>query len=68
MVGIQDHPYQRRFPDTFSLMADVAARTEMVRIFPDVASLPMRPPAIIAKAVASLDIMSEGRSRLSRSR
>jgi alkanesulfonate monooxygenase SsuD/methylene tetrahydromethanopterin reductase-like flavin-dependent oxidoreductase (luciferase family) len=35
-----------------------------VRLFPDVASLPMRPPAMIAKAAASLDVMSGGRFEL----
>lgn len=64
LVGVQDHPYQRRYLDTFSLMADLLARTERVRIFPDVANLPMRGAAMIAKAAASLDIMSGGRFEL----
>ena len=64
LVGIQDHPYQRRFLDTFSLIADLLARTQRLRFFPDVASLPMRPPAMIAKAAASLDVMSGGRFEL----
>ena len=50
LVGIQDHPYQRRFLDTFSLIADLLARTERLRLFPDVASLPMRSATMIAKA------------------
>jgi alkanesulfonate monooxygenase SsuD/methylene tetrahydromethanopterin reductase-like flavin-dependent oxidoreductase (luciferase family) len=44
VVGIQDHPYQRRFLDTFTLLSFVAARTERVRLMPDVASVPLRPP------------------------
>ena len=64
VVGIQDHPYQRRFLDTFSLIADLLARTERLRFFPDVASLPMRPPTMLAKAAASLDVMSGGRFEL----
>ena len=64
LVGIQDHPYQRRFLDTFALIADLQARTSRVRFFPDVASLPMRPPAMLAKAAASLDVMSGGRFEL----
>src|SRR5918999_1481000 len=64
LVGIQDHPYQRRFLDTFALIADLLARTSRLRFFPDVASLPMRPPAMIAKAAASLDVMSGGRFEL----
>ncbi len=64
LVGIQDHPYQRRFLDTFALIADLLARTSRVRFFPDVASLPMRPPTMLAKAAASLDVMSGGRFEL----
>ena len=36
LVGMQDHPYQRRFLDTFVLIGDLLARTERIRIFPDV--------------------------------
>lgn len=63
-VGIQDHPYQRRFLDTWMLMATVLARTERVRVFPDVANLPLRSPAVIAKSAASLDVVSGGRFEL----
>jgi alkanesulfonate monooxygenase SsuD/methylene tetrahydromethanopterin reductase-like flavin-dependent oxidoreductase (luciferase family) len=64
LIGIQDHPYQRRFLDTFALIADLLARTERLRCFPDVANLPLRPPAMLAKAAASLDVMSGGRFEL----
>ncbi len=64
IVGIQDHPYQRRFLDTFALIGDLLARTTRLRFFPDVASLPMRPPPMLAKAAASLDVMSGGRFEL----
>ena len=64
IVGIQDHPYQQRFLDTFALIADLLARTTSIRFFPDVANLPMRGPTMIAKAAASLDVMSGGRFEL----
>ena len=64
LVGIQDHPYQRRFLDTFALLAFLAARTERVRLFPDVANLPLRHPAMLAKAAASIDVLSGGRFEL----
>ncbi|MBW3661711.1 MAG: LLM class flavin-dependent oxidoreductase [Actinobacteria bacterium] len=64
LIGIQDHPYQRRFLDTFTLIADLLARTERIRIFPDVANLPLRGAAMIAKAAASMDVMSGGRFEL----
>jgi alkanesulfonate monooxygenase SsuD/methylene tetrahydromethanopterin reductase-like flavin-dependent oxidoreductase (luciferase family) len=64
LIGIQDHPYQRRFLDTIPLIADLLARTHRLRFFTDVASLPMRPPTMLAKAAASLDVMSDGRFEL----
>jgi alkanesulfonate monooxygenase SsuD/methylene tetrahydromethanopterin reductase-like flavin-dependent oxidoreductase (luciferase family) len=64
LVGIQDHPYQRRFLDTFALLAFLAARTERVRLFPDVANLPLRSPPMLAKAAASIDLLSGGRFEL----
>jgi alkanesulfonate monooxygenase SsuD/methylene tetrahydromethanopterin reductase-like flavin-dependent oxidoreductase (luciferase family) len=64
LIGIQDHPYQRRFLDTFALIGDLLARTERLRIFPDVANLPLRLPAPLAKLAASLDVMSGGRFEL----
>jgi alkanesulfonate monooxygenase SsuD/methylene tetrahydromethanopterin reductase-like flavin-dependent oxidoreductase (luciferase family) len=64
LVGIQDHPYQRRFLDTWTLIATLVPVTECVRFFPDVANLPLRPPAMLAKAAASLDVLSGGRIEL----
>jgi alkanesulfonate monooxygenase SsuD/methylene tetrahydromethanopterin reductase-like flavin-dependent oxidoreductase (luciferase family) len=64
MIGIQDHPYQRKFLDTFLLIADLLARTERIAFFPDVANLPLRDPAMLAKQAASLSLMSGGRFEL----
>jgi alkanesulfonate monooxygenase SsuD/methylene tetrahydromethanopterin reductase-like flavin-dependent oxidoreductase (luciferase family) len=64
LLGIQDHPYQWRFLETWSLMADLLARTERIRVFPDVTNLPLRGPAMIAKQAASLDVLSGGRFEL----
>jgi alkanesulfonate monooxygenase SsuD/methylene tetrahydromethanopterin reductase-like flavin-dependent oxidoreductase (luciferase family) len=61
LVGIQDHPYQRRFLDTWTLISTLVPLTERIRFFLDVACLPLRPPAVLAKAVASLDVLSGGR-------
>ncbi|HEY5857189.1 MAG TPA: LLM class flavin-dependent oxidoreductase [Aldersonia sp.] len=63
-VGVQDHPYQRRFLDTFALLATLLAHTDSVRVFPDVACLPLRPPGVLAKTAASLDVLSGGRFEL----
>ena len=64
LVGVQDHPYQRRFFDTWTLLTAIAMRTERITVFPDVANLPLRPPAVLAKAAATLDILSGGRVEL----
>src|SRR5881394_3994366 len=64
VVGVQDHPYQRRFYDTWTLLTVIAMRTERITVFPDVANVPLRPPAMLAKAAASLDILSGGRLEL----
>jgi alkanesulfonate monooxygenase SsuD/methylene tetrahydromethanopterin reductase-like flavin-dependent oxidoreductase (luciferase family) len=64
LIGIQDHPYQRRFLETFSLIGDLLARTERLHFFPAVANLPLRDPAMVAKQAASLDVMSGGRFEL----
>jgi alkanesulfonate monooxygenase SsuD/methylene tetrahydromethanopterin reductase-like flavin-dependent oxidoreductase (luciferase family) len=64
LIGIQDHPYQWRFLDTFSLIGELLARTGRIRFFPDVANLPLRAPAMLAKQAASLDVLSGGRFEL----
>jgi alkanesulfonate monooxygenase SsuD/methylene tetrahydromethanopterin reductase-like flavin-dependent oxidoreductase (luciferase family) len=63
-VGVQDHPYQARFIDTFALVATLLAETERVSLFTDVGNLPLRPPAVMAKTAASLDVLSGGRFEL----
>jgi alkanesulfonate monooxygenase SsuD/methylene tetrahydromethanopterin reductase-like flavin-dependent oxidoreductase (luciferase family) len=64
LIGVQDHPYQRRFYDAFTLLTAIAVRTKRVTVFPDVANLPLRPPAVMAKAAASIDLLSGGRFEL----
>jgi alkanesulfonate monooxygenase SsuD/methylene tetrahydromethanopterin reductase-like flavin-dependent oxidoreductase (luciferase family) len=63
-VAVQDHPYQRRFVDTWTLLSMIGAATSRIGLFPDVACLPLRPPAVLAKAAASLDLLSGGRVEL----
>src|SRR5579863_53397 len=63
-VSVQDHPYQPAFLDTMTLLTAIAAASERVTVFPNVANLPLRPPAMLARAVASLDILSGGRAEL----
>ncbi len=64
LIGVQDHPYQWRFLETWMLLATLLAETERIRVFPDVANLPLRNPPMIAKQAASLDVLSGGRFEL----
>ncbi|WP_022889151.1 LLM class flavin-dependent oxidoreductase [Agromyces italicus] len=64
LVTFQDHPYQPRFHDTQTLLTWVAARTERIRLAANVANVPLRPPAVLARSAASLDLLSNGRFEL----
>ena len=64
LVTMQDHPYNRRFLDTWTFLTAIALRTRYVRVTTNVASLPLRPPAMLAKSVATLDVLTGGRVEL----
>ena len=64
LVTVQDHPYQPRFLEAWTLLSVIAASTHAVRVVPNVANLPLRPPAALARAAASLDLLSGGRVEL----
>jgi alkanesulfonate monooxygenase SsuD/methylene tetrahydromethanopterin reductase-like flavin-dependent oxidoreductase (luciferase family)/FAD/FMN-containing dehydrogenase len=64
LVTFQDHPYQPAFLDTWTLLSWVAAQTQTVRVSANVLNLPLRPPAVLARAAASLDLLSGGRVEL----
>ena len=64
LVTFQDNPYQPAFLDTWTLLSFVAARTTSVHLSANVSNLPLRPPAVLARSVASLDRLSGGRVEL----
>jgi alkanesulfonate monooxygenase SsuD/methylene tetrahydromethanopterin reductase-like flavin-dependent oxidoreductase (luciferase family) len=64
LIGIADHPYNAHYLDTWTLLVTLVAQTSRLCFFPNVADLPMRPPAMLAKAVATLDRISGGRIAL----
>lgn len=64
LVSVQDHPYQARHLDAWTLLSVIAARTSRVTVAPNVANLPLRPPVVLARSVASLDLLSGGRVEL----
>ena len=61
LLGVQDHPYQPTHLDALALLGVILAQTERIRVFQDVGNLPLRPPAVFAKAAATLDLLSGGR-------
>jgi alkanesulfonate monooxygenase SsuD/methylene tetrahydromethanopterin reductase-like flavin-dependent oxidoreductase (luciferase family) len=64
LVSVQDHPYQPAFLDAWTLLSRVAAQTQTLTVAPYVLNLPSRPPAVVARAAASLDLLSGGRVEL----
>ena len=64
LATFQDHPYQPSFHDTWTLLSWVAAQTTTIRLSPNVANVPLRPPAVLARSAASLDLLSGGRIEL----
>jgi alkanesulfonate monooxygenase SsuD/methylene tetrahydromethanopterin reductase-like flavin-dependent oxidoreductase (luciferase family) len=61
LLAVQDHPYQRSHLDALSLLAFILAGTQRIHVFQAVGNLPLRPPAVFAKAAATLDQLSGGR-------
>jgi len=64
LVTIQDHPYNARQLDAWTLLSVIAARTSSVRVTPNVANLPLRPPVVLARSAATLDLLTGGRVEL----
>lgn len=64
LLTFQDHPYQPRFHDTWTLLSFIAGRTRQARLCTNVANLPLRRPTVLARSAASLDRLSGGRFEL----
>ncbi|WP_337925751.1 LLM class flavin-dependent oxidoreductase [Kribbella italica] len=64
LVTLQDHPYQPRLADAWTLLSVIAAHTQTVKVATNVANLPLRHPVVLARSVASLDLITGGRVEL----
>lgn len=64
LLTVQDHPYQARHYETWTLLTALAMATKQIRVSPNVANLPLRPPAVLAKQAATLDVLTGGRVEL----
>ena len=64
LVSFQDHPYQPRLMDAWTLVSVVAAQTQRIKVSTNVANLPLRHPVVLARSVATLDLITGGRIEL----
>ncbi|GAA1633587.1 LLM class flavin-dependent oxidoreductase [Catellatospora bangladeshensis] len=64
LIAVQDHPYQPGHLDTWTALTHLGARTERIGLLTDVADLALRPAPMLAKAAASLDVLTSGRVEL----
>jgi alkanesulfonate monooxygenase SsuD/methylene tetrahydromethanopterin reductase-like flavin-dependent oxidoreductase (luciferase family) len=63
-VGVQDHLYHRGFLDAWTLLTTLASRTTSLTVMPNVATVPLRPPAPLIKAASTLSLLTGGRVAL----
>jgi probable F420-dependent oxidoreductase len=73
-IGFTDHPAPsdrwlqaggHDALDPFAALAFIAAVTERIRLIPNIVVLPYRNPFIVAKSIATIDALSNGRFTLS---
>ena len=64
VIALPDHPYWTHRLDTFAVMAAVLARTSRITVMANLANLPLRPPPVLARTAATLDLLSGGRFEL----
>ena len=61
LLAVQDHPYHPAHLDAMTLLGVLGTATTTIGLVTDVADLRLRPPALLAKAAASLAVVTGGR-------
>ncbi|EUA74007.1 luciferase-like monooxygenase family protein [Mycobacteroides abscessus subsp. bolletii 1513] len=61
LVAFPDRPPLPHLLEMWTLLSWIAARTSRIHLMPNVADLQLRNPVILARAAASLDLLSDGR-------
>ena len=62
LIAVPDHPDWGHYVDQWALMSAILGRTRSVEVFSCVSALALRePPAVLAKAAVSLDLLAPGR-------
>jgi alkanesulfonate monooxygenase SsuD/methylene tetrahydromethanopterin reductase-like flavin-dependent oxidoreductase (luciferase family) len=64
VVTLSDHPYWPERLDTIALLTAIATRTSRITVMSNLLNLPLRPPAVLARTAATIDILSGGRFEL----
>ncbi len=64
LLAVQDHPYLSNYLDAWTLLVALATSTNHISVMPNVINLPLRTPAMVAKAAATLSLLSGGRIEL----
>src|SRR5271165_3795967 len=64
LVTLRDHPEQPDQLDAWTVLAWIAGQTGHVQLTANVLNLPLRDPAVLARAAVSLDLLSGGRLAL----
>ena len=65
LIGVPDHFDWPHYADQWTLLSAIVGRTERIEVFSCVSSLALRqPPAVLAKAAWSIDVIAPGRFHL----
>jgi alkanesulfonate monooxygenase SsuD/methylene tetrahydromethanopterin reductase-like flavin-dependent oxidoreductase (luciferase family) len=60
-VAIMDHPESPQLLDALTVISVLIGETSRIRLISDVINSALRPPVMLAKAAAGLDLLSGGR-------